>query len=605
MKNLFPKHIFYGVVWVVLLLASTHGFAQIYYSNNSNSLYKTEITCTCGDCCEFETIGNTFGFGSGLTFSPNGDLFGFADYIFQIDPNTGNYSVYYIPTINTILLGIISTGNGIFYSMIDQNVESGNGCIEMNTNTGVITNLGSDPIYTCQGDLCLFNGEVYYPSYINFSSSNRAIVKFSLSNPTNVSVVINYSGNYVIRGLSATNFCNTLIGTDRFTNDLILINLIDGSMEPICSSPALYFWITSMQEFSSPTQCETSLDLDCDDSSGATDADFNSPEYNCLTDGVPITDEDIKMLYDAIVTSMTVRVVGNVPDDPQEILDMTGSVSEINVTGLGTDFITFTNAGSAKSTDFKDALRLVVYKNTAEPLTPGPRTVQVRFTTASGAMSNIATAFIDVIALPLTDVDLGPDLQACDGETVVFDAGHPGSDYTWSTGSHNQTITVGESGEYIVTVEDGINCPGHDTVELEILPVINVALTGDIETCDNEAANLLIETNTPFSLSIDIASDPGTPFHFPDVDDDFPFTDLPTQSTTYTITNVTSSQDACVVITDPVQVVNVYPTYIQSVDATICQGDSIWLGYYYETLSGVYENTFNTFLGATVWSSPR
>jgi hypothetical protein len=69
-------------------------------------------------------------------------------------------------------------------------------------------------------------------------------------------------------------------------------------------------------------------------------------------------------------------------------------------------------------TDFKDALRLIIYQNTAEPLTPGPRTVQVQFTTASGQSSNIATDFIDVIELPQTLVDLGPDQQACDGRLL-------------------------------------------------------------------------------------------------------------------------------------------------------------------------------------------
>jgi hypothetical protein len=129
-----------------------------------------------------------------------------------------------------------------------------------------------------------------------------------------------------------------------------------------------------------------------------------------------------------------------------------------------------------------------------------------------------------------------------------------------------------------VTVTDGINCPGHDTVELEILPIVHVSLDGDVEICDNQQANLIISTDTPFSLNVDISSDPGSPFNFPNVDGDFPFTDLPTQTTTYTITNVTPSQDACIEITDPVQVVEVHPTYVVSVDASICEGDSIFSG---------------------------
>lgn len=58
-----------------------------------------------------------------------------------------------------------------------------------------------------------------------------------------------------------------------------------------------------MLEFSTSPPCNIQLDLDCNDSSGATDVDFNSPAYNCLSDGVPIADEDITMEYDAIIST--------------------------------------------------------------------------------------------------------------------------------------------------------------------------------------------------------------------------------------------------------------------------------------------------------------
>lgn len=55
---------------------------------------------------------------------------------------------------------------------------------------------------------------------------------------------------------------------------------------------------------------------------------------------------------------MTVSVSGNVPDTPYEILVSTGAVPGIDVDGSGTDMITLTNAGGARSTDFKDALAI-------------------------------------------------------------------------------------------------------------------------------------------------------------------------------------------------------------------------------------------------------
>jgi gliding motility-associated-like protein len=355
--------------------------------------------------------------------------------------------------------------------------------------------------------------------------------------------------------------------------------------------------ITSMLEFSTSPPCNIQLDLDCNDSSGATGADFNSPAYNCLSNGVPIADEDITMEYDAIISTMTVTVSGNVPDAPFEILISTGAIAGIDVDGSGTAMITLTNAGGARSTDFKEALRLIRYADTALPPTPGPRTVEVQFITESGAESNVAIAYIDVTELPILELDLGPDVNECEGQTSTLDAGNPGASYTWSTGSHAQTITVDESGLYSVTVSDGINCPNSDTVEIDYIPLIDVALTGDPEICDNETANLSIQTNTPFAIDIDIGVTPGSPFYFNDVTGNLDFIDLITQTTTYEITNVIPEQAACIILTDSIQVIEVSAAYIMDVEISICDGDSVWLGFYWETEAGVYENTLTTING--------
>jgi gliding motility-associated-like protein len=597
-----------AVIVSIHLLFSINSFitAQTYFGINylpPGGLYKYSLSCNCTDCCEEQLYSccnsiltaQTIAVSDALSISPDGHLFGLNGELYEIDTLTGNYSVYFdMPPAYEFVIGLIAIGNGIFYTML-QNVV-GSGLIEINTNTGNITNLGSDPIYPCHGDIALANNIVYYPTWVNNSAGNKGIASFSVSDPTNITLVMNYPSSRSIRGITPTDKCNIFLGTDVSNNELVLINLFEGSITTICNIPSGSASITSLREFEIQ-DCEILLDLDCDDSSGAPDADYNAPEFTCLSNGVQIADEDIKILYDFLIVSMMIQIVGNIPDAPLEVLDMTGNAPNINASGVGTDMITLSNTGGAKSTDFIDALHLILYQNTAEPLTPGPRTVQVQFTTESGAMSNIATAFIDVIELPQTLVDLGPDKQACDGETATFDAGVPGAVYTWSTGSHNQTITVGESGEYIVTVTDGVNCPGHDTVELDILPIVHVSLDGDVEICDNQQANLIINTNTPFALSVDISSDPGSPFNFPNVNGNFPFTDLPTQTTTYTISNVTPSQDACIEITDPVQVVEVHPTYVVSVDASICAGDSIFLGFFWESDPGVYENALSTYFG--------
>lgn len=569
--------------------------AQTYFSTGSGILYK--ITVNNSQCnCNYDQLSTTIPFyPNGISFLPDTTLvISEVPSIFNVDTLNGGLIPVYTQSNPgqphfTTLLGI---GDGIFYSMnfYDDKL------YRININTDEITLLGSTG-YDALGDITLYNGSIYYP-YLN------GIVLLDTNNTANSFPIVSYPDNYIFLALTASHVCNSLIGIGGFfgldDRKISLINLADGAITHLCLLPVGLedlSTLTSMLEFSTSPPCNIQLDLDCNDSSGATGADFNSPSYNCLSNGVIIADEDITMEYDAIITTMTVSVSGTVPDVPYEILISTGSIAGIDVDGSGTDMITLTNAGGARSTDFKDALRLIRYQNIATPLTPGPRTVEVMFTTESGAESNVAIAFIDVIESPVTEVDLGPDVQHCEGQSATFDAAHPGASYSWSTGSHNNTITVDDSGQYSVTVSDGINCPNADTVELEILPLIHIALTGDTEICDNETANLSIETNTPFGLTIDVDVDPGSTFHFLDVTGDLDFIDLINQSTTYIITNVTPIQDACLDITDSIQIIDVYPAYIQDVSVSLCDGDSIWLGYFWESNAGIYENLLESIYG--------
>jgi hypothetical protein len=587
---------FHLLIFIIFILFYSVGSnAQMYYSTGSQIFYKINVNST--ECsCSYDQLSTTLPFyPNGISFLPDTTLvISEAPNIFSIDTLNGGLTPIYNQSTPgqpffTYLLGV---GNGIFYSMnpFDDKL------YRININTDEVTLLGSTG-YDALGDITLYNGNIYYP-YLN------GIVLLDTNNTASSIPIVTYPDNYFYVGLTASHVCNSLIGIGGFfgseDTDISLINLSDGAITHLCMLPE-GIWhlstLTSMLEFSLSPPCNIHLDLDCNDSSGAIGADFNSPSYTCLSDGVSIADEDITMEYDDVITTMTVTASGNVPDAPFEILVSTGAIPGIDVAGSGTGMITLTNAGGARSTDFKDALRLLRYKNLATPLTPGPRTIEVMFTTASGSQSNLAIAFIDVIESPLIDVDLGSDLQDCEGETATFDAGHPGADYTWSTGEDTQIISVDASGQYSVTVSDGINCPGRDTVELDILPVINVSLTGDTEICDNEPAQLIINTDSPFPLTIEISTDPGNPFSFSDVTGNYPFTDLPAQSTNYTITSAIPSQEACITVTDAEQFIDVYPSYVQSMDVALCDGDSIWLGYYWEAEAGEYENTFNTLDG--------
>jgi gliding motility-associated-like protein len=578
------------------------GVDNIYYKAH---IPGTDNGCTGSGSCDFEYTGpGGVHWWGGITMSPEGDLYGLYSLM-----NNNDAGIYLYDTIDgssvmvfdlvdwpigPAFTGFIGIGGGVFYTTGKHILFGPDSLFQININTGQITNLGYIP-FEVTDDIALIDGEFYMHDE---TPPETGIIKLDVTNP-GLSTNIFPSPPVLLQGMTASGMCNTLMTTRQITNpnwEILLFHLGDGTVTSVCSTPRDLVEITSMREHM-PSNCEITIDLDCNDSSGATDFDFNSNEFTCLTDGVPVTDYDIGMVYDLIIESMTIEITGSNPDAPLEILTSTGSVPNISVTGDGTDMITLTNEGGAKSTDFKDALRLIRYQNNAESPTGGLRTVEVQFTTESGSQSNVATAFINVVELPLVPVDLGDDMQICEGETETFDAGIPGADYEWSNGDDTQTITVDQSGEYIVTVADGENCPGIDTVVLEVLPVIDVSLSGDSEICDNEHATIIINTSTPFALNIDISSDPGSPFNFPNVTGNTTFTDLISDQTTYTITSVTPSQDVCIILSDSEQIIDVYPSFNHAFEVSICDGDSVWLGFYWETEAGIYENTFESFDG--------
>ena len=587
-------------VLALIFLSQFTSHSQSFYLGAGGSQagfysFDTEdIVCNC----QMEHLSVSEFSGQFLTHTPESSLIAYKDFaLHEVNPNNGLGIIYFDFDPNVFpqnLAGIASVGGGIFY-MIGGCSSNSDTLWKLDTNNGDVTQVGSTGFPGC-GDLALFDGNLYY--YTRELGGFTGIVKVDLTNTSNSTIVVTMPITQFVSGLSASPFCNTLIGVQNELGGpgakLILLNLIDESIIELCAAPDFSWGLTSMLEFAEPADCDNTLDLDCNDSSGATGADYNSSAVTCLLRQAIVADEDVRMFYDAIISTMTIRVTGFVPDGLNEVIDITGSIPGIDVSGQGTDILTLSNAGGAKSTDFIDALHLVRYMNTALNPNGGQRTIEVQFTTESGGMSNVAIAYIQVNELPSLVVDLGPDQMICEGDAATFNAGHPGAIYQWSNSETTQTISTADDGQYIVTVNNGVICPGTDTAELVTIPLITVALTGDVEICDNQSATLTLNTNAPFPITVEIQADPGSPFTFDDVVGNYSFTDLPQGNTTYTITSVTPSMEACITVTDDEQAIDVYPTYNHSFDVSICDGDSVWLGFYWETEAGVYENTFNT-----------
>lgn len=87
------------------------------------------------------------------------------------------------------------------------------------------------------------------------------------------------------------------------------------------------------------------------------------------------------------------------------------------------------------------------------------------------------STFLTVVTAPV--VNLGADVVLCSPITEkLLDAGNPGLTYLWSTGAVTQTLNVNVSGNYSVTVSNGL-CDDIDTIS-----VIFSQLSADIQTHD-------------------------------------------------------------------------------------------------------------------------
>lgn len=104
---------------------------------------------------------------------------------------------------------------------------------------------------------------------------------------------------------------------------------------------------------------------------------------------------------------------------------------------------------------------------TSQTITPtSSGTYSVTVTTAQ----NCSATFDALVTLaPLVSVELGNDTSICQGQTLLLDAGTPGSNYLWNNGATTQTINVSTSGTYSVSVSNG-NCSATDVMQLSVVP---------------------------------------------------------------------------------------------------------------------------------------
>lgn len=102
--------------------------------------------------------------------------------------------------------------------------------------------------------------------------------------------------------------------------------------------------------------------------------------------------------------------------------------------------------------------------------------------------TDTASSIVLVNSEPI--VNLGADLEVCDGDSVMLNPGGGYVSYLWNTGSTNPNEMFGQAGIYSIMVVDTNGCAGTDTIEISYLPPVVIGLGNDSTYCFGETVNL-------------------------------------------------------------------------------------------------------------------
>ena len=260
--------------------------------------------------------------------------------------------------------------------------------------------------------------------------------------------------------------------------------------------------------FSSPQTLSVSLlDLDADDSSGATDLDYtNTNPYNVSDNasGIPIVDTSDITISDSnsSVTDMasaTITLTNPIGGDQLNV-DAAFLLSNygITATGDGTDTITFT--GNSSFANYEAALASITYSTTDTVLDGTDRVIE--FTINNGLTNNpdspVATATINVLGTPTVD------------PIATSNSSQPTVTGTWDeTAVTNTNLQVTIDGvDYVLGTDPELSSDGSGNWTLDLTGSSQNLTEGNFEVVASNVTNdpvpvVIDSDNTTGALTID------------------------------------------------------------------------------------------------------
>lgn len=89
----------------------------------------------------------------------------------------------------------------------------------------------------------------------------------------------------------------------------------------------------------------------------------------------------------------------------------------------------------------------------------------------ANSIAHCLSGSVKIAVNPLPAIDLGDDIELCDGESYTLDAGAMFEKYLWTGGSTEQRLIVDSTGYYRVFVTDSMDCQNSDEVFVLVNPL--------------------------------------------------------------------------------------------------------------------------------------
>jgi hypothetical protein len=77
---------------------------------------------------------------------------------------------------------------------------------------------------------------------------------------------------------------------------------------------------------------------------------------------------------------------------------------------------------------------------------------------------------VEIKPLPVCKISYIGQLEFCEGDSVILDAGYGFTHYLWNNGSTEQTLIIKNTGTFIVQVEDTLGCIAIDSISVIVNP---------------------------------------------------------------------------------------------------------------------------------------